>query len=118
MDIDFFNKNKKKNLKESVKKILDKYPDKVPLYVTKSKNDKILKDINKNKFIVPESITVGQFLSIIRKRIDLNSEMALFVFINNILPLQSATLGALYYEHKNSDGLLELEYCGENTFGI
>ena len=115
MDIDLF--NTKKNLKNSVNKILVKYPGKVPLYVTKSPNDKILNEISNNKFIVPESITVSQFLTIIRKRIDLSPEMSLFVFINNTLPLQSSTIGKLYYEYKNKDGLLELQYCGENTFG-
>tara|TARA_B100000768_G_scaffold181385_1_gene204167 strand:- start:2166 stop:2531 length:366 start_codon:yes stop_codon:yes gene_type:complete len=115
MRFDLFNKD---NLKNSVDKILIRYPNKVPVYVKKSKNDKNLKDIEKNKFIVPNDITIGQFLTIIRKRIDLNHEMALFIFINDsILPLQSETMKNLYYEHRNSEGLLELQYCGENTFG-
>lgn len=118
MPFDLFNKTNKDNLKNSVDKILIRYPNKVPVYVKKSKNDKNLKDIEKNKFIVPNDITVGQFLTIIRKRINLNHEMALFIFINDtILPLQSETMKNLYYEHRNEDGLLELQYCGENTFG-
>lgn len=119
MPFDLFNKTNKDNLKNSVDKILIRYPNKVPVYVKKSKNDKNLKDIEKNKFIVPNDITVGQFLTIIRKRINLNHEMALFIFINDtILPLQSETMKNLYYEHRNEDGLLELQYCGENTFGL
>ena len=120
MHFDLFNKvNNKENFKKSVEKILTRYPNKVPVYVTKSKNDKTLKNIEKNKFIVPDDITIGQFLTIIRKRIDLNHEMALFIFINDsILPLQSATMKNLYYEYKNKDKLLELQYCGENTFGL
>ena len=70
----------KNKLKESVKKIIEKYPDRVPVYVTRGKGDKHLKNIDQNKFIVPEDITVAQFMTIIRKKIDLSPEMALFLF--------------------------------------
>jgi len=114
----FTNDDKKEKLKESVKKIIDKYPDRVPVFVTKSKSDKSLNNISSNKFIVPESITVGQFMFIIRKKIDLTPELALFIFINkDILPTQSSTMGSLYNQYKNEEGLLEIQYCGENVFG-
>lgn len=108
----------KNKLKESVKKIIEKYPDRVPVYVTRGKGDKHLKNIDQNKFIVPEDITVAQFMTIIRKKIDLSPEMALFLFVNKgTLPAQSATMANLYHTYKNDDGLLEIDYCGENTFG-
>ena len=116
--MDLFNKSKKEKLKESVKRIIDKYPDRVPVFVTKSRSDKNLNDISQNKFIVPDSITAGQFLSIIRKKIEITPEQALFIFINkDILPAHSTTMGTLYHQYKNEDGLLEIQYCGENTFG-
>jgi GABA(A) receptor-associated protein len=117
--MDLFTTNaKRQKLKDSVRKIVEKYPDRVPVFVTKSKDDKNLNDISTNKFIVPEDITVGQFISIIRKKIDLTPEMALFIFVKNqILPNQSSTMGQLYHQYKNDDGLLEIQYCGENTFG-
>ena len=44
--------------------------------------------------------------------------MALFLFVNKgVLPAQSVTMSSLYNQYKNDDGLLEIEYCGENTFG-
>ena len=111
------NLSTKEKLKESVANIRNKYPDRIPVFVTRSKQDKNLKEINQNKFIVPEDITIGQFMSILRKRIELTPEMAMFVFINGILPAQSSTMATLYEAHKNQDGLLEIEYCGENSFG-
>ena len=117
--MDLFNSKKKDKVKESVKRIIDKYPDRVPVFVTRGTNDKHLNLIKNNKFIVPEGITVSQFMTIIRKKIDLTPEMALFIFVNNnILPVQSSTMGTLYHQHKNDDGLLEIQYCGENTFGF
>jgi len=41
-------------------------------------------------------LTVGQFYFLIRKRIHLRPEDALFFFVNNIIPPTSATMGSLY----------------------
>ena len=110
--------SKKNKLKESVKKIIEKYPDRVPVFVTRGKGDRNLKNIDQNKFIVPEDITLGQFMAIIRKKIELGPELALFLFVNKgVLPAQSVSMASLYNQYKNDDGLLEIEYCGENTFG-
>ena len=44
---------KKEKIKNSVQKIIEKYPDRVPVFVTRGKGDRNLKDITQNKFIVP-----------------------------------------------------------------
>ena len=117
--MDLLNRSKKDKVKESVKRIIEKYPDRVPVFVSRGANDRNLKDIQTNKFIVPEGITVSQFMSIIRKKIELTPEMALFIFVkNDVLPIQSSTMGMLYHKYKNDDGLLEIKYWGENTFGF
>ena len=59
----------KKNIKDSIEKIRIKYPNKLPVFVFRSKKDKSLGDITNNKFLVPDSLTLGQFISVIRKRI-------------------------------------------------
>ena len=104
-------------LKASVDKIREKYPDRVPVFVKRGVSDKNLKDIDQKKFIVPEDITIGQFMGILRGRIDLSPEMAMHLFVGGALPAQSSTMASLYHAHKNEDGLLVVEYCGENTFG-
>lgn len=43
-------------------------------------------DIDKKKYLVPADLTVGQFVYVIRKRIKLSPEKAIFIFINNVLP--------------------------------
>uniref|UniRef100_A0A8C0K8M4 GABA type A receptor-associated protein n=1 Tax=Canis lupus dingo TaxID=286419 RepID=A0A8C0K8M4_CANLU len=42
------------------------------------------------------SLAVGQFYFLIRKRIHLRAEDALFFFVNNVIPPTSATMGQLY----------------------
>ena len=97
-------------------KIVEKYPDRIPIIVEKQCHSDI-PDIDKHKFLVPNDITVGQFIYIIRKRIKLSSSKSIFVFINNILPPPACNMSKLYEEQKCEDGFLYFTYAGENTFG-
>ena len=53
-------------------------------------------ELDKKKYLVPADLTVGQFYFLIRKRIQLRPEDALFFFVNNVIPPTSVTMGALY----------------------
>lgn len=53
-------------------------------------------DLDKKKYLVPSDLTVGQFYFLIRKRIHLRPEDALFFFVSNVIPPTSATMGSLY----------------------
>jgi GABA(A) receptor-associated protein len=116
--MDLFSSQKKDKLKESVKKILDKYDDRVPIFVFKSRRDNALNNIDKNKYIVPTNLTAGDLLNIIRKKLDINQEVSICLFINDkIMVSNSEKIGVLYEEYKNEDNLLNIYYCGENSFG-
>ncbi|KAJ8302792.1 hypothetical protein KUTeg_019188 [Tegillarca granosa] len=97
-------------------KIKDKYPERIPVIVEKDPKSQI-HDIDKRKFLVPNDISVAQFMWIIRKRIQLPSEKAIFLFVGKVLPQSSASMGQVYEEHKDEDGFLYIAYSGENTFG-
>ncbi|CAN6821000.1 unnamed protein product, partial [Brassica oleracea] len=75
-------------------------------------------DIDKKKYLVPADLTVGQFVYVVRKRIKLSPEKAIFIFVKNVLPPTAAIMSAIYEEHKDEDGFLYMSYSGENTFGI
>jgi GABA(A) receptor-associated protein len=107
--------SEEKRLSESCR-ILAKYPDRIPIIVEKDPSGKI-PDIDKNKFLVPGDLTVGQFLHVIRKRIKLQPEQALFIFINNVIPPTSNLLSIVYGIHKDPDGFLYCLYTGESVFG-
>jgi len=102
--------------REESQKIRRKYPDRIPVVVEKVSNSSI-PDIDKRKFLVPSDLTVAQFMYIIRKRIQLAPEKAMFLFVNRMLPTTSSTMGIIYDEHKDEDGFLYIAYSGENTFG-
>jgi GABA(A) receptor-associated protein len=54
---------------------------------------------------------------VIRKRIRVAPEKALFVFVRRALPPNAALMAEVYAEHKDVDGFLYMTYAGENTFG-
>lgn len=99
-------------------KLLEKYPDRIPVVITRSKNKSDIDDIDRNKFLVPSDYTIGQLVTVIRKRIKIKAHQGIFVFINNKLPAVSSTVADVYAKHKDpNDGMLYVTYSGENTFG-
>ncbi|KAI3637019.1 hypothetical protein MIR68_004725 [Amoeboaphelidium protococcarum] len=102
--------------KAEADRIRQKYPNRIPVICEKvDKSD--IAAIDKKKYLVPSDLTVGQFIYVIRKRIKLSPEKAIFIFVNNMLPPTATLLSQIYEEHKNEDGFLYIAYSGENTFG-
>lgn len=94
------------------------YPDRVPVFITKTTSSTdTIPEIRKNKFLVPTHFIMAEFIMVIRKYLLLRPEMAIFIFIDNALPMTTATMGELYLKHKDKDGVLRMNYSSENTFG-
>ncbi|RKO94954.1 hypothetical protein CXG81DRAFT_27970 [Caulochytrium protostelioides] len=99
-------------------RITQKYPDRIPCIVERSaQSSPSLPLIDKKKYLVPSDLTVGQFVYVIRKRIKLAPEKAIFIFVEGVLPPSSMLLARVYEEHKDEDGFLYVVYSSENTFG-
>jgi GABA(A) receptor-associated protein len=105
------------NRKLEAGRMLNKYNDRIPVIVEKHSKSKNAPDINKNKYLVPDDLTFGQFIYIIRKRIKLDEEQALYTFINNRMPVTSDLMRTIYEKNASEDGLLYVNYAIENTFG-
>jgi GABA(A) receptor-associated protein len=102
--------------KQESQRMREKYPDRIPVIVEKATGSDI-PDIDKKKYLVPTDLTVGQFVHVIRKRIKLTPEKAIFIFVNNVLPPTAAMMSTIYEDQKNDDGFLYITYNGENVFG-
>ncbi|XP_022711606.1 gamma-aminobutyric acid receptor-associated protein-like 2 isoform X3 [Varroa jacobsoni] len=85
--------------------------------VERASNSHQVPAIDKQKFLVPDDISVAQFMWIVRRRIALSPERALFLFVGRVMPQTSMSMGELYSQYKDPDGFLYLTYSGENTFG-
>lgn len=96
--------------------IRDKYPDRVPVICKKTPHSNLCV-LEKTKYLIPLDLTASQFMYIIRKRLKLKSEQALFLFVNNTIPSSTKTMADLYEEHVDDDGFLYISYTEENVFG-
>lgn len=94
-----------------------RYPNRVCLYLSKCKNS-TLPESEKRKYLVPHDLTVGQLIHVIRKRIQIGSKDAIFLFTeSNIAPSTTMELGQVYAQHADPDGFLYMTYNTESTFG-
>lgn len=96
-------------------KVISKYPERIPVIVEPLTND--TKDIDKKKFIVSKDMTFGQLIYIIRKRIDVDSSVALFFSVNGSLCTTGSDISSIYENNKDEDNFLYVKYTTENTFG-
>lgn len=99
-------------------KIRTKFPGRIPVIVERSPRAHNIPLLDKEKFLVPGDLTIGQFIFVIRKRISIPSETALFLFVNGTLPTTGMLLKELYESYKDIDGFMYCNYTGENTFGF
>ena len=104
-----------KRCKES-QRIRTKYPGRCCVIVSQASGD-TSPSIDRHKFLVPGDVTMGQFTYVIRRRIKINPEKAIFTYVNGTMPPASALMSDIYAEKQDNDGFLYVTYSGENTFG-
>ena len=111
-----FDKTIEERLSET-KQIKLKNPNRACIYIVKSTTNSSLPNLDKNKYLVPIDITIGQLAYIIRKRINLCSAAAMFLMVNNTMLPTTSTIGEIENKHINADGFLYIHYTTENCFG-
>lgn len=99
-------------------KIQTKWPGRIPVFVLRSRSaSPDLPVLPRQKFVVPRSLTLGQFMYVVRKHLTIPPEQALFLFIGNTLPTTNTMMFELYDRYKSPDGALRIIYTSESTFG-
>lgn len=97
---------------EESKNIIDKYPNRIPVIVESKEFV-----LEKHKYLVPKSLTMGGFLHLLKKKIELKPEEAVFLFVNNKYPLINSTMEELYENEKSECGFLFIHLARESVFG-
>jgi GABA(A) receptor-associated protein len=103
--------------KRETLEIRKKYPNQLPIMCEKNLKDRHAPDISRRKYLVARDLTIGQFIFIIRKKIKLNAEAAIYLCIGNSIPSSAERMGDLYEKNADEDGYLYVTYTMENTFG-
>jgi len=97
-------------------RIRSKYPDRYPIVIEPHKD---FPEIDKYKYLVPGDITVAEFIIVIRKRVKLAPEKAIFLHVGNpqTLAMTSKLMSTVFHEHSDTDGFLYIIASLENAFG-
>eukprot|EP01062_Namystynia_karyoxenos_P047645 TRINITY_DN36047_c0_g1_i1.p2 TRINITY_DN36047_c0_g1~~TRINITY_DN36047_c0_g1_i1.p2 ORF type:complete len:129 (+),score=46.67 TRINITY_DN36047_c0_g1_i1:29-388(+) len=111
-----FKEKKLEERKSEAARIAKKYPDGIPVICEKHEPSDV-PDIDKTKYLVPTDLNVGQFMYVVRKRIKLDPEKAIFLFVEGMIPTTAALMQNLDHDYKDEDGFLDIKYTGESTYG-
>ena len=101
--------------KEEAKRILEKYPDRVPVICERIATN--IPQVDRKKYLCPGDLSLANFMYVIRKRMHLTPEKALYLFVNDKMIPCSSLLSTVYDAEKAEDGFLYINYAGESTFG-
>lgn len=74
-------------------------------------------ELDRSRFLVPQDLTLGQLVYVIRRRLSLPAERALFVFCGATLPPSTVLMRELFAAQRDPDGFLYLTYSSEASFG-
>ncbi|XP_013775355.2 microtubule-associated proteins 1A/1B light chain 3C-like [Limulus polyphemus] len=111
----------RRSLSKRIQEVADirvKFPNKIPVVVERFFKESYLPSLNKTKFLVPQELTMSQFVTIIRNRLQLSANQAFFLFIDNkSMASMSRTLAEVYSENKDEDGFLYVTYASQEMFG-
>jgi GABA(A) receptor-associated protein len=110
------NANKRKIESDKIK---EKYPERIPIICERASSTRNVKLIDKSKYLVPRDLTVSQFSFIIRKRLELSKEAALFLLVCGKHSITGDTSISEIYEmySDKEDGFLYISYTSELTWG-
>jgi len=101
-----FDERKKESLN-----IIKKYKNMIPVIVEKSDQTK-LHDIDKHKFLFRRDLTFGDIVTVIRKRLKVNSSQTVHLFIKkDKVSKTSNNLGNLYRKYRDKDMFLYITYA-------
>lgn len=102
-----------------------KYPDHVPICLIRDEKQPETPKLDRYKFLISKDMTVGHFMHVIRKRMSMKSDKALYILVQKdpsnpndaILPPASRVMSDLYDEMRAHDGILYATYALEATYG-
>lgn len=105
-------------MEESIR-VRAKHPSKVPVICELHPKDEnhSAHVLDKCKYLVNEDLTVAQFTHVIRNKIKLDKNVAIFILVNGHMASASQTMNTLYSRYKQTDGFVYIYYSFENVFG-
>ncbi|RNE97925.1 microtubial binding protein [Trypanosoma rangeli] len=114
---------------KEVTTVRERFPQHIPIVCEPASSDtalnagpisercRVLRDLDCSKFLVPGDASMQQLMVLLRGRLVLDAEQAIFLFIDDAVLPNSACVGDLYAQRKDIDGFLYMTYSIESAFG-
>lgn len=96
-------------------RVADRRPKYVPVILEPGTRQ--TRACDKEKFLVPNDLSVAQFAYVVRKRLKMDSAEALFLLVERRMASATTTFASLYASNACEDGFLYVTYTFENAFG-
>lgn len=111
----------RKRRKAETTRIREKFPDRIPIWVDRApKATTDTPTIDRNKYLVPHDLTVGQFMWVIRRRLHLKPNQTIYMFLGQHMAIAPHThlMSMVAKEHTDAEtGYLHVYYSFEDYFG-
>jgi GABA(A) receptor-associated protein len=97
--------------------VLTKHPGEIPIVLDKDPRCH-LPNVERQKFLVPPGLSMGQFVYVVRKRINLSPQEPLYITVNRRIIGLSAKMGDLHAQFGEEDGFLYGVYAAERRIPL
>uniref|UniRef100_A0A8C8RTW5 Microtubule associated protein 1 light chain 3 gamma n=1 Tax=Pelusios castaneus TaxID=367368 RepID=A0A8C8RTW5_9SAUR len=87
----------------------------LPVILEQYPKEKVLPALDRTKFLVPQELTMGQFVTIIRNRMSLSSTQSFYLLVDGSRSLvsMSLTMAEVYTLNQDEDGFLYMTYASQ-----